>query len=147
MIKKLAFVAVTVAALAAGSTHAGSLMHVYSVGDDVLSNRADTTNRFIGMCYGCISERTGLPRTEYVRPHIKNGRWVGGDYRSPTRNKRGHFNSGRAARGMHSRLMEDMLSNFHNVRFFNKNYIDRREYVRPNFKWRNYVDQHPTTGR
>ena len=146
MIKKLAFVAVTVAALAAGSTHAGSLMHVYSVGDDVLSNRADTTNRFIGMCYGCISERTGLPRTEYVRPHIKSGRWVAGYYRSPTRNKRGHFNSGRVARGMYSSHRQDMFSDFHN-RVFNKNYIKRREYVRPDFKWRSYVDQQHRIGR
>ena len=147
MIKKLAFVAVTVAALAAGSTHAGSMMPIYSVGNDVLINRADAANSFTAICYGCISESTGLPRTEYVRPHFKSGRYVGGHHRSSTKNRRPDFNSGRYTRGMHSRLMEDMLSNFHNVRFFNKNYIDRREYVRPNFKWRNYVDQHHTNGR
>ena len=34
-------------------------------------------------CYGCLSESTGRPRTEYVRPHYRsNGTYVDGYYRS-----------------------------------------------------------------
>ena len=34
-------------------------------------------------CFGCNSEITGRPRTEYVRPHYRsNGTWVDGYYRS-----------------------------------------------------------------
>ena len=34
-------------------------------------------------CYGCISPRTGRPRTNYVRPHYRsNGTHVQGYYRS-----------------------------------------------------------------
>ena len=33
-------------------------------------------------CFGCISPNTGRPRTNYVRPHFNNGRFVGGYYRS-----------------------------------------------------------------
>ena len=33
-------------------------------------------------CFGCISPRSGMPRTNYVRPHINNGRMVGGYWRS-----------------------------------------------------------------
>ena len=35
------------------------------------------------VCYGCTSSVTGLPRTEYVRPHVRsNGTSVQGYYRS-----------------------------------------------------------------
>ena len=33
-------------------------------------------------CYGCLSRETGRPRTNYVRPHINNGRYVEGYWRS-----------------------------------------------------------------
>ena len=34
-------------------------------------------------CYGCTSETTGRPRTEYVRPHVRsNGTYVDGYWRS-----------------------------------------------------------------
>ena len=34
-------------------------------------------------CYGCISPRTGRPRTNYVRPHYRgNGTYVRGYWRS-----------------------------------------------------------------
>ncbi len=33
-------------------------------------------------CFGCSSSGTGMPRTNYVRPHINNGRFVGGYWRS-----------------------------------------------------------------
>jgi len=36
MIKKLAFAALTVVTLASGSAHAGSMMPVYGMGNDVL---------------------------------------------------------------------------------------------------------------
>jgi len=82
MIKKLAFAALTVATLTAGSAHAGSMMPTYGMGNDVLINRADTSNGFINVCFGCISESTGMPRTTYVQPHFNSGRYVGGYYRS-----------------------------------------------------------------
>lgn len=35
------------------------------------------------VCFGCISEVTGLPRTHYVRPYTRsNGTYVNGYYRS-----------------------------------------------------------------
>jgi len=82
MIKKLAFAALTVVTLASGSAHAGSMMPVYGMGNDVLINRPDTTKGFTAICYGCFSQSTGLPRTEYVQPHFNSGRYVGGYYRS-----------------------------------------------------------------
>ena len=34
-------------------------------------------------CYGCISNETGRPRTNYVSPHLRgNGTYVNGYYRS-----------------------------------------------------------------
>ena len=33
-------------------------------------------------CFGCMSPNTGRPRTNYVRPHYNNGRFVGGYFRS-----------------------------------------------------------------
>ena len=33
-------------------------------------------------CLGCISPRSGMPRTNYVRPHFNSGRLVGGYWRS-----------------------------------------------------------------
>jgi hypothetical protein len=82
MIKKIVFAALTVATLAVGSAHAGSLMPVYGMSNDVLINRPDIANSFTTICYGCISDITGLPRTEYVRPHYNSGRYVDGYFRS-----------------------------------------------------------------
>lgn len=82
MIKKLAFAALTVATLAAGSAHAGSMMPTYGMGNDILINRVDTSNGFINACFGCISGSTGMPRTTYVQPHFNSGRYVEGYYRS-----------------------------------------------------------------
>ena len=62
--------------------HAGSLMPVYGMSNDVLINRPDTANGFTTICYGCTSNITGLPRTEYVRPHYNSGRYVDGYFRS-----------------------------------------------------------------
>lgn len=89
MIKKFAFIALTIATLANGSAYAGSLMPAYGNQNDSLINHVDTVidqlgtvNGFVKACYGCISERTGLPRTHYVRPHYRNGSYVNGYYRS-----------------------------------------------------------------
>ena len=33
-------------------------------------------------CFGCLSPQSGRPRSNYVRPHINNGRVIGGYWRS-----------------------------------------------------------------
>jgi hypothetical protein len=48
-----------------------------------LINGAQIPSSFEMACYGCISETTGRPRTEYVRPHVRsNGTYVNGYWRS-----------------------------------------------------------------
>ena len=89
MFKKFAFIALTIATLATSSAQASYLNPSQGLESDSLINhldtvidRLDTVNGFVKACYGCISERTGLPRTEYVRPHYRSGRYVNGYYRS-----------------------------------------------------------------
>ena len=89
MFKKFAFIALTIATLATSSAQASHLYPSQGLASDSLINhldtvidQLDTVNGFVQACYGCISERTGLPRTEYVRPHYRSGRYVNGYYRS-----------------------------------------------------------------
>jgi hypothetical protein len=81
MIKKFIFAALTVATLAAGSANAGPFTPVHGLDNDRLIYNPNVTS----ICYGCTSSVTGLPRTEYVRPHYNSGNYVSGYYRSRSR--------------------------------------------------------------
>ena len=74
-------------------SNAGSMFNSYSnvtnggfnkLESELLINRPEIGNKMYSpICFGCLSSTTGLPRTEYVRPHYRsNGTYVGGYYRS-----------------------------------------------------------------
>jgi len=91
--KKLTLAIATTLMLAAGSASAGSMFEPFKSNNsgvfgapsaDVLIYSPTARNpAYSPICYGCTSSITGLPRTEYVRPHYRsNGAFVGGYYRS-----------------------------------------------------------------
>ena len=91
--KKLTLAIATTLMLAAGSASAGSMFEPFKSNNsgvfgapsaDVLIYNPTVRNpTYSPICYGCTSSITGLPRTEYVRPHYRsNGAFVGGYYRS-----------------------------------------------------------------
>jgi hypothetical protein len=91
--KKLTLAIATTLMLATASANAGSMFDPFksstpgafgSPNADVLINNPTTRNSaYSPICFGCTSSITGLPRTQYVRPHFRsNGAFVSGYWRS-----------------------------------------------------------------
>ena len=85
MKKFLAAAIMSVATLAAADSAQAGPMQVMDPGfqNQKLVYSPDQGEKFEPICYGCTSSVTGLPRTEFVSPHIRsNGTYVDGYYRS-----------------------------------------------------------------
>jgi hypothetical protein len=91
--KKLTLAIAATLMLTAATANASSMFDPFkantsgafgSTHSDALINNPTTRNpAYSPICFGCTSSITGLPRTEFVRPHTRsNGTHVDGYYRS-----------------------------------------------------------------
>lgn len=78
------FIIVTAALLFAATSSASATPFTpLENNPDVLVNQPVPPQLDHLVCFGCVSPSTGMPRTNYVRPHYRsNGSFVNGYWRS-----------------------------------------------------------------